>query len=116
MRLMRTRSTRTVAAKLGLSQTGDVRRGKSIIATEESRTNTSYGLLATPDRVQSVVLPTDGLLRVTFSALWKEASLGAARAAIFVGGSQLKVDAAEGVASRKRRCSGSRQGRTSIAA
>lgn len=82
-----------LAEKIGVSQTGNVRRGKSIIATEESRTNAAYGTLTTPDRVQSVVLPTDGLIRVAYSALWKESNLGAARAAIFVGANQLKVDA-----------------------
>lgn len=73
---------------LGLNETGTVRRGKSIIATEEGRTNTAYGTLTTPDRVQNIVLPTDGLIRVWFQAMWKESVDAAARAAIFVGSNQ----------------------------
>jgi hypothetical protein len=34
--------------------------GKSIIATEETRTNVAYGTLTTPDVVTGIVLPTDG--------------------------------------------------------
>lgn len=86
----------TVAAKLGLSQTGTVRRGKSIIATEESRTNTSYGTMTTPDQVSSVVLPTDGLIFIAYKALWKESVDGAALAAIFIGANQLKIAAPSG--------------------
>jgi hypothetical protein len=79
-----------VAEQLGLSETGTVRRGKSIIATEESRTNTAYGTLTTPDQVQSVVVPTDGLLRVKFSALVKTSVVNAGRVALFVGSNQVR--------------------------
>lgn len=65
--------------------------GKSIISTTETRTNAAYGLLATPDRVQSVVLPAGGLIAVAFQATWQESVAGAASAAIFVGANQLKV-------------------------
>jgi hypothetical protein len=78
---------------LGLNETGTVRRGKSIIATEQSTTSTSYTTLTTPDRVQNVVLPTDGLIFVALQAMWKESVNAAARAAIFVGSDQLKVAA-----------------------
>lgn len=74
----------------GINKTGSIRRGKSIIATEESRTNVAYGLLTTPDRVQNVVLPTDGLICVAYHALVKESVSSAARAAIFIGANQLK--------------------------
>src|SRR4051812_48257416 len=80
----------TVGAKLGLDGTGVVRRGKSIIATEESRSNTSYGTLTTPDQVSNVVVPVNGLLFVAFTALWKESVLKAGRAAIFIGANQLQ--------------------------
>lgn len=66
-------------------------RGKSIIATEETRTNTAYGLMTTPDRVTGIVLPTDGLIVVQFHALWKQSVDLAARAAIFLGSNQLLV-------------------------
>lgn len=67
--------------------------GKSIIATSETRANTAYGKLATPDQVSSVVLPTDGLLAIWFHALWHGGvgSATAVRAAIFIGANQLKV-------------------------
>lgn len=79
----------TLAAFLGVSQSGAVRRGKSIIATEEGRTNTAYGKMTTPDQVSNVVLPTDGLILVAYQAMWKESVDGAARAAIFFGANQL---------------------------
>lgn len=77
------------AAKLGLTDSSDVRRGKSIIATSESRTSASYGLLSTPDRVQNVVLPTDGLIHIAYQALWKGPNTS--KAAIFLGSNQLKI-------------------------
>lgn len=82
-----------VAAAAGLNETSATRRGKCIIATEETRNNAAYGKLTTPDQVSSVVLPTDGLLLVGYQARWKENSgvgLSAARAAIFMGANQLK--------------------------
>lgn len=88
----------TIAAKLGLSQTGTVRRGKSIITTEQSRTDTAYGLLTTADVVEDVVLPTDGLLGVGFQGMWKSSVAGAGRAAIFIGANQLKVALSSGTA------------------
>ena len=86
-----------ITQQLGLTTTGAghggaaVRRGKSIIATDESRTNTAYGTLATPDQVANIVLPTDGLLCVRFQALVKNSVDGAGKIAIFVGANQLKV-------------------------
>jgi hypothetical protein len=72
-----------IAARLGYT-------GKSIIAGEESRTNGAYGLMPTPDRVQGVVLPTDGVLMILFQAAWKEEITMDARAALFIGSNQLK--------------------------
>ncbi len=77
--------------RAGISDAATVRRGKSIIATEESRTNAAYGLMTTPDRVQSIVLPTDGIIAVMYHAHWKEAVTSAAMAAIFIGANQLAV-------------------------
>ena len=78
-----------VNAPLGLSDSDSIRRGKSIISTTESRTNTAYGTMTTPDQVANVVVPTDGLLWVGYHATWQESVVGAARAAIFVGPNQL---------------------------
>lgn len=67
-------------------------RGKSIIPTTETRTNVAYGLMPTPDRVQGIVLPTDGLIAVWYHALWHGGGAAASpRAAIFIGASQLRV-------------------------
>lgn len=63
--------------------------GKSIIAAEQTTTSTTYTLLGTPDRVQNIVLPTDGLIFVSFRALAAE-GLGQGKAAIFLGNNQLK--------------------------
>jgi hypothetical protein len=80
-----------LAEALGINETGIVRRGKSIIATEESRTNAAFGTLPTADQVQNLVLPSGGLFRITFQGMWKESVAGAARAAIFIGANQFKI-------------------------
>lgn len=77
--------------ELGVNGASTVRRGKSIIATEESTTSTSYTYLTTPDRVQNVVLPTDGLIFVAFEANWRSSVAAAGEAAIFVGANQINV-------------------------
>jgi hypothetical protein len=81
-----------------LSSTAGIKQGqiggsgaaKSNIVTTESRTNTAYGTLTTPDQIASVVLPTDGLICVAYQATWQESVSGAARAAIFIGANQLQ--------------------------
>lgn len=82
----------TAMIKSGVSDATVIRRGTSIIATEEARTSTSYGTLTTPDRVSSIVLPTDGLLYIAFQGEWKESVDNAANAAIFIGANQLKYN------------------------
>jgi hypothetical protein len=81
----------TITTKLGLSGQSVTRRGKSIITASESRTNTAYGLMTTPDRVTGIVLPTDGLIAIGYQATWQESVAGASRAAVFIGANQLKV-------------------------
>lgn len=57
----------------------------------ETRTNVAYGLMPTvPDRIQNIVVPTGGKLRVDFAAIWNNSVAGAGRAAIFVGANQIK--------------------------
>lgn len=72
------------AARLGTWYT------PTVIATEETRENTSYGKLGTADEVANVVLPTNGLILVGYQAMIK-ASAAAGKAAIFVGTNQLKI-------------------------
>ncbi|HZA18974.1 MAG TPA: hypothetical protein VE645_19190 [Pseudonocardiaceae bacterium] len=83
--------TMAAGQALGLNATGTVRRGASVVATEESTSSTSYTLLATPDRVSNVVLPTNGRLYIGYQAMWKESVVLAGKAAIFIGPTQLKV-------------------------
>lgn len=78
-----------VREQLGLSDPSSVRRGKCIVATEQSRTNTAYGKLTTPDEVENVVLPTDGLMFVAYQAMWKGSVADAPRAALFLNSNQL---------------------------
>lgn len=62
-----------------------------VIATEETRSNTAFGFLTTEDKIESVVVPTNGLVLIGYSALFKSSSANAGRAAIFLGSNQLKV-------------------------
>jgi hypothetical protein len=83
--------------KLGASSASVVRRGQSSIVTQETRTNAAYGLMATPDRVSSLVLQTNGLIVIALQAMMSETTtVGTARAAIFIGANQLKVAASAG--------------------
>jgi hypothetical protein len=66
--------------------------GKAITSTLETVTSTVYTTLTTPDQVTGVVLPTDGLICVLYQAGWQESVSGAARAAVFIGANQLKVN------------------------
>lgn len=80
----------SVEQQLGLNDgVAQVGRGKSIIATPESRTNAAYGLLTTPDRVSNVVLPTDGLIIVLCHMTWQNTVASDGEAAIFLGSNQV---------------------------
>lgn len=52
---------------LGVSDTTAVRRGSSVITASEAPT-TSWAVLATPDRVSNIVLPSAGLIKVSYVA------------------------------------------------
>lgn len=82
----------TDAVKVGLSEPGIVRRDSCMIATQESRTNTAYGKLTTPDEIENVVLEVDGFIEIDFLAIWECSVADAGRAAIFIGENQLKID------------------------
>lgn len=86
----------TVCAPLGLNEASTVRRGSFIQSGSsfEDRNNTAYGTMTTPDRVQNIVLPTDGLIDIYYHAEFKSSVGGAGRAAIFIGSDQLKVPSA----------------------
>ncbi len=78
---------------LGLTDATTVRRGAVSIAGAETRVagGGSYALLATPDRVQNIALPTNGLILVAYQALWKTSVASDGAAAIFIGANQLKI-------------------------
>ena len=78
----------TLAQAAIVNQAGQVVKGAVNIATSESRTNTAYGLLATPDQVTGLVLPANGLIAVWYQATWQESVNSAAAAAIFLNGNQ----------------------------
>ena len=86
------------AAILGLSQSGSVRRGRSIIATSEARTNTAYGTLTTPDQVSECCTPDRWPDLHRHTRQRGRVCSGAASAAIFIGSNQLKTDARSSVA------------------
>lgn len=83
-----------VLEDVGVSDASAVRRGKQITSASESTNSTSYTLLVTPDRVQNVVLPTDGLIVVAYKALMTVTGAGAGSAALFLGTSQVKLGGA----------------------
>lgn len=86
--------TEALNAQLGVNTSGGaIRRGKLSIATEESRTSTSYGTMPTPDQIQSVVLGSTGLLLVGFSGMFKSSGNSTGSAALFLNSTQLKTDA-----------------------
>lgn len=91
-------------------------RGKSIIAAAESRTNVAYGLLGTPDVASGIVLPTDGLIAVAYSAMWQESVANAARAAIFIGSNQIRVPFGDGAVGSSLSLQAARTGEGTAAA
>lgn len=74
---------------------------KTEVAGEQSRENTAYGLMTTPDEVSGLVIAKGDLLFVQFEALQKKDGTNE-RAAIFLdaggGAVQLKVQHADGAA------------------
>lgn len=66
-------------------------RGAVNISAAQSISSPGYATLSTPDEVTGIVLPANGLIRVWYQATWQESIPGDARAAIFIGSSQLQV-------------------------
>jgi hypothetical protein len=93
-----TADTLADAVRLGLTDSSSTRRGKSIIATSETRTNTVYGTMPTADQVSNIVLPTDGLIVIGYQALWANSVVSTARAGLFIGANQLVIGGGNGTA------------------
>lgn len=63
-----------------------------IIAATQTRTNSSFGLLGTPDEVPDVVVPEGGLIVVRYLALIRESNgSGEMHAALFLNSTQLRT-------------------------
>lgn len=82
--------TTTLGQALGVNQLAAKRRGVSTVAGTDTRANTAYGTLGTPDQVTGIVLPADGLIAVCFQATWACTATGA-KAAVFLGANQTKA-------------------------
>jgi len=61
-----------------------------VIATEETRSSTSFGTLTTADSIAGVVMPENGLMAIGYSGFMKSSVASAGRVAIFLGANQLK--------------------------
>lgn len=87
-----------VASYVGITTSGAARRGATTIATNQTTTSTSYVALTTADEVANIIVPTGGVLVVSYKALWKlVGATNDANATIFIGGNQLKRYATNGV-------------------
>jgi hypothetical protein len=85
-----------LAELVGANQTGIVHSGSYINDAEENVTTAAYSFLPTPDVVPGVVVPAGAVVEILYHALWVGDSApgvpdGTDRAAIFIGGNQLKI-------------------------
>lgn len=80
-------NARIIAA---ISTAAEKRNGICVVPTDESRTNVAYGTLTTPDLIEDIVVPANGLLMVAFEAQFRCDQVDAGHAAIFIGANQLK--------------------------
>lgn len=79
------------ANKLGISGTSAIRRGVSLIETNDTLTSTTYAYTSTPDKVSNIVLETSGLIAVSFMAKsWTSSVSAAGSAALFIGSNQVQ--------------------------
>lgn len=63
------------------------------IATEQTRESATFGKLTTADEIAEVVVPENGLLKITYTAQVKSSVSGAGRVAVFVGANQMGSEA-----------------------
>lgn len=86
-----TNLTAGLAQSAIVNQVAQTVKGTSNIGASETRTNTAFGLMPTPDQVTGIVLPTNGLIAVWYQATWQSSVGAAGQAAIFIGTNQLSV-------------------------
>lgn len=77
----------TLGTLLGITEGATKRRGKAVAAGEISTTSTSY---VVADQVTGIVLPTDGLLRISYTAETKIA-VASGKVGVFVDGNQIRT-------------------------
>lgn len=82
----------TTSARLGLSQSGSPRRGQSVTTGTDNLTSATYALLGAPDKVAGIVVPSGGILSVSYRALVTMTAGNniTIAAALFLGSSQVK--------------------------
>lgn len=61
-----------------------------VIETEESRTNTAFGTLTTADEITGVVVPANGLVFISYEAVFKSSVGGAGAVGLFIGSNQIE--------------------------
>lgn len=66
-------------------------RGLCKITGAEALTSVAYSAMPTVDVVRNIIMPTDGMIGISYNADYLEAVLGAGRAAIFMNATQLSV-------------------------
>jgi hypothetical protein len=59
-------------------------RGSAIISAAQSTGSGPYTLLGTPDEVQNILLPSDGLIKVLYMATWQESVQGSGLAGLYI--------------------------------
>ncbi len=69
----------------------------TIIAGEESRTNTAFGTLTTPDEISGIVVPTNGKIVLNYRAHVKQSVESAGAVALFLSTNQVKNHISEKV-------------------
>lgn len=55
-----------------------------VIATEQARENTAFGTLGTADEITGIVVPSNGVIRIGYLAVFKSSVSAAGKAAIFL--------------------------------
>jgi hypothetical protein len=62
-----------------------------VINTEESRTSTAYGTMATADEITGVVVPANGVVMITYEAIVKSSVSEAGVVSLFIGANQIAI-------------------------
>lgn len=83
------------AARLGLTDSSNIRRGYLSIPTSQSVTSTTYTSLATPDQLP-ITMVSGGWLMIGFQGQWFSSVSAAGSAAIFVNGNQIRIQSSAG--------------------